>query len=91
LQGKIHVYVGNGDNYYLTDSVYFAQERLESLKPAYQGEVAYGDRAEHCWNGDPTLPNAYSRLHYNTQYLPKILDRIAKTAPPGADLTSWRY
>ncbi len=91
LQGKIHVYVGNGDNYYLTDSVYFAQERLESLKPAYGGEVAYGDRAEHCWNGDPTQPNAYSRLHYNFQYLPKILARIAATAPAGADLTSWRY
>jgi hypothetical protein len=91
LQGKIHVYVGNGDNYFLTDSVYFAQERFESLKPAYGGSVAYGDRAEHCWNGDPTLPNAYSRLHYNFQYLPIILKRIASTAPPGADLKSWRY
>ncbi len=91
LRGKIHLYVGNGDNYYLTNSVYFAQERLESLKPGYEGEVAYGDRAEHCWNGDPTQPNAYSRLHYNTQYLPKILEQIRKTAPAGADLTSWRY
>jgi hypothetical protein len=91
LRGKIHVYVGNGDNYYLTDSVYFAQERLESLKPAYEGTVAYGDRAEHCWNGDPKLPNAYSRLHYNTQYLPMILERISAAAPSGADLTSWRY
>ena len=53
--------------------------------------MAYGDRAEHCWNGDPTQPNAYSRLHYNFQYLPKILARIAATAPAGADLTSWRY
>ena len=25
----VAIYVGNGDNYYLTDSVYFAQERLE--------------------------------------------------------------
>jgi hypothetical protein len=91
LQGKIHIYVGNGDNYYLTDAVYFAQARLEALQPAYGGEVAYGDRAEHCWNGDPTLPNAYSRLHYNFQYLPKILEQITRTAPPGADLTSWRY
>ncbi len=91
LQGKIHVYVGTGDNYYLTDAVYFAQERLEALQPAYGGEVAYGDRAEHCWNGDPNLPNALSRLHYNFQYLPKILAQIAKTAPPGADLSSWRY
>lgn len=91
LEGKIHIYVGSGDNYYLTDSVYFAQERLESLTPAYGGTVAYGDRAEHCWNGDPTLPNAYSRLHYNTQYLPMILQRIRASAPPGADLKSWRY
>lgn len=91
LKGKIHIYVGSGDNYYLTDSVYFAQERLESLQPKYAGTVAYGDRAEHCWNGDPQLPNAYSRLHYNYQYLPVILQRIATTAPRGADLTSWRY
>ena len=33
----------------------------------------------------------YSRLHYNTMYLPKIMERIEKTAPAGADLTSWRY
>jgi hypothetical protein len=91
LQGKIHIYVGTGDTYYLTDAVYYAQETLEALRPAYDGEIAYGDRAEHCWNGDPKLANAYSRLHYDFQYLPKILDRIAATAPPGADLKSWRY
>jgi hypothetical protein len=91
LAGKIHIYVGNGDNYYLTDSVYFAQERLESLQPKYGGVVAYGDRAEHCWNGDPKVANAYSRLHYNYQYLPVILKRIAATAPANADLKSWRY
>jgi len=92
LQGKLHIYVGSADTYFLTDAVYFAQETLEGLKsPAWGGEVAYGDRAEHCWNGDPTLANAYSRLHYNTMYLPKILKRISETAPAGADLTSWRY
>ncbi len=92
LQGKIHIYVGSDDTYFLNDAVYRMQDFLESTKnPPYDGEVTYGPRAEHCWNGDPTLPNAYSRLHYNTQYLPKILDRIEKTAPKGADLTSWRY
>ncbi len=92
LQGKIHIYVGSDDTYFLNDAVYRMQDFLESTKnPPYDGEITYGPRAEHCWNGDPTLPNAYSRLHYNTQYLPKILDRIEKTAPRGADLTSWRY
>jgi hypothetical protein len=92
LEGKIHIYVGSADTYFLNDAVYRMEDFLKTTKnPYYGGEVVYGDRAEHCWNGDPTLPNAYSRLHYNWMYLPKILDRIAKTAPPGADLTSWRY
>ena len=92
LQGKLHLYVGSDDTYFLNDAVYRMEDFLKSTTdPPYDGEVAYGPRAEHCWNGDPTLPNAYSRLHYNTMYLPKILERIEKTAPAGADLTSWRY
>lgn len=92
LKGKLHIYVGSADSYFLTDAVYYAQATLESLKdPAWGGEIAYGDRAEHCWNGDPNLPNAYSRLHYDTMYLPKIMARIKATAPRGADLASWRY
>jgi hypothetical protein len=53
--------------------------------------VDYGDRAEHCWNGDHGNPNHLSRLRYNTMYIEKILKRIGETAPPGADVTSWRY
>ena len=92
LAGKLHVYVGSDDTYFLNDAVYRLEDFLKSTaNPPYGGEVTYGPRAEHCWNGDPTLPNAYSRLHYNTMYLPKILERMQKTAPQGADLTSWRY
>jgi hypothetical protein len=92
LEGKIHIYVGDMDNYYLNDAVYLVEEFLESTTdPYYGGEIDYGDRAEHCWNGDHTRPNATSRLRYNQMYVPKILERIHKTAPPGADLTSWRY
>ncbi len=92
LQGKIHLYVGSADTYFLNDAVYYIEDFLKQTKdPPYDGEVKYGDRAEHCWNGDPSLPNAYSRLHYNTMYLPKMLERMQKTAPPGADLKSWRY
>lgn len=92
LAGKIHIYVGSDDTYFLNNAVYRMEDFLNSTKnPPYGGEVTYGPRAEHCWNGDPTLPNAFSRLHYNTMYLPKILEQIKKTAPKDADLTSWRY
>lgn len=91
LQGKIHIYVGDMDNFYLNNAVYLMEDFLKKAKPAYQGEVTYGDRDEHCWNGDPNLPNSVSRLRYNSMYVPKILKRIEAAAPAGADLTSWRY
>ena len=92
LEGKIHIYVGDMDNYYLNNAVYLTEEFLESTtNPYYRGVVDYGDRAEHCWNGDYDNPNAISRLRYNTMYVPRILERIAESAPPGADLTSWRH
>ena len=92
LEGKLHIYVGDMDNYYLNNAVYLAEEFLESTTdPYYGGEVDYGDRAEHCWNGDHENGNHISRLRYNTMYLPKILERIERTAPDGADLASWRH
>ncbi len=92
LEGKIHLYVGEADNYYLNDAVYLAEEFLKTAKdPAYGGEVDYEPRAEHCWNGDHTRPNAYSRLRYQQMFIPRIPERMRKTAPPGADLKSWQY
>jgi len=92
LEGKIRIYCGDMDNYYLNNAVYVTEEFLESTTaPYYAGEVDYGDRAEHCWNGDHENPNGISRLRYNTMYVDKILKRIDESAPPGADLTSWRY
>src|SRR5262245_58322574 len=92
LEGKIHIYVGEADNYYLNNAVYRAEEFLKSTKdPYYGGEIDYEPRAEHCWNGDHTRANAYSRLRYHQMFAGKIVERIRKTAPLGADLTSWKY
>ncbi len=92
LAGKLNIYVGDMDNYYLNDAVYSAEKVLRAVKnPAFGGEIDYGDRDEHCWNGDHTQPNAISRLRYHQMFIPKIAERIRKTAPTGADLTSWRY
>jgi hypothetical protein len=92
LEGKIHIYVGEADNYYLNNAVYLAEDFLKTTKdPFYGGEIDYGARAEHCWNGDHTRANAYSRLRYHQMFAPKIVERMLKSAPPGADLKSWRY
>jgi len=92
LEGKLHVMVGDMDNFHLNNAVYLLEEFLESTTdPYYDGMVDYGDRQEHCWNGDHDNPLYISRLRYNTMYVPRILERIMKTAPDGADLTSWRY
>ena len=72
-------------------AVYVSNHGLRKADPPFGGEILYGDRAEHCWNGDPTQPNAISRLRYHQMYAPKILARILATAPKGADVKSWRY
>jgi hypothetical protein len=91
-KGKIHIYCGDMDNYYLNNAVYLAEEVLNELdNPAYDGEVTYGDRAEHCWNGDPTQPNAISRLRYHRMFVNKWAEEVQSRAPKGADLKSWRY
>ncbi len=92
LEGKLHIYVGDMDNYYLNNAVYLTEAFLESTtNPFYGGVVDYGDRAEHCWNGDHDNANGISRLRYNSMYVPRILERIEQTAPAGADLSSWRH
>jgi hypothetical protein len=92
LKGKINIYCGDMDNYYLNNAVYLMEDFLESTTdPYYGGEILYGDRAEHCWNGDPNQPNHISRLRYNSMYVPKIMKRIRESAPKGADLKSWLY
>ena len=90
LQGKIFLYCGDMDNYYLNNAVKLTEEFLESTtNPYYGGEVDYGDGAEHCWNGDQENPNHISRLRYNTMYLPKITQRLKETAPKNNRLKNW--
>ncbi len=92
LEGKINIYCGDMDNYYLNNAVVLTEEFLESTKePYYDGEVDYGNNAEHCWNGDQENPNYISRLRYNTMYLDKIKERLKKTAPKNHKLKNWDF
>jgi hypothetical protein len=91
LRGKLRIYTGDMDNYYLNNAVYLVEEFLRSADPPADAVIDYGDRAEHCWNGDHTRANAYSRLRYAQMTMPWFLERALAAAPPGADVRSWRY
>ena len=92
LKGKIHIYVGDMDSYYLNNAVYTAEDMLKKLQgPACGCQVDYGDRAEHCWNGDHDHPNYISRLRYHQMYIKKWAEEVKMRSPKGVDLKSWRY
>lgn len=91
LRGKLRIYVGDMDNYYLNNAVYLVEDFLKTANPPADAVVDYGNRDEHCWNGDQTRPNAYSRLRYPQMSFPWFVERMLATAPSGADLRSWRY
>jgi hypothetical protein len=92
VRGTLRIYVGDMDNYYLNNAVYLVEDFLkQAADPPADAEVDYGDRAEHCWNGDHTRPNAVSRLRYAQMFIPRIMDQIRRNHPPGVDTLSWRY
>jgi len=91
LRGKLRLHVGHMDDYYFNNAVYVVEEFLRRAQPAADAVIEYGERAGHCWNGDHTQGIAYSRLRYPQLVLPWVLERILASAPPGADLDSWRY
>jgi len=92
IKGKINIYVGDMDNYYLNNAVYNAEDVLKKLSnPSCNCTVDYGDREEHCWNGDHKNPNYISRLRYHRMFIPKWTEEVQSRSPKGADLSSWRY
>ena len=47
LAGKIHVYVGDSDNYFLDNAVARLKEFLDRADPAFGGEIRFGWREGH--------------------------------------------
>ena len=92
LRGKIRIYCGDMDNYYLPRSVELMEDFLKKTKdPHYDGHVEYGHRFGHCWYGIHDTPADIDRLTLITRLAPEMAEHITKTAPPAADTTSWRY
>ncbi len=84
LKGKLHIYCGDMDNYYLNEAVYELEEFLESTKdPYYEGTFGYGrPRKGHGWSpferGKGELERAMAK-------------HITLNAPKGEDTSRWKY
>ncbi|PCC74132.1 hypothetical protein SAMN02745121_08485 [Nannocystis exedens] len=91
LRGKLWLNTGDMDTYYLERSVRLIEARMRELDPPPEWHVAYGHGDGHCWSGDRDHMNFESRLTYHSRFIPLLVDHFLRTAPPGADTTSWRY
>ncbi len=92
LRGKLHVFVGEMDNYYLNDAVYRMEKVVDRLTdPPADATFDYGARNEHCWSGDHLHENWLSRLTYVERFLPEMVSAMTSRAPASADTRSWRY
>ena len=82
LVGKVRLYVGDMDNFYLNLAVYLLQDFLESTKdPYYAGSFEYGRPMKgHGW-----MPMTFADL------VRAMADQITKNAPPGAESNAWKY
>lgn len=91
LRGKLWVNTGDMDNFFLERAVRLFEERVARLDPPADATFRYGHGHGHCWSGDPDRPNFESRMTYHARFIPLLVERFLRTAPEGADTTSWRY
>jgi hypothetical protein len=91
LVGKMHLYVGEADTWYLERGVHRLHDFLETTHdPYYHGSFDFGVREPHCYSGarDSSGPPGYT---IPQRFLPDMVRRMEQTAPKGADLSSWKY
>jgi hypothetical protein len=82
LAGKIHVYVGDMDHYYLNLAVYLLDDFLrQTTNPAYGGSFDYGRPMKgHGWQ-----PMSDADL------VRQMAAEVARHAPANEPVTAWRY
>jgi hypothetical protein len=51
LRGKINIWIGEADNYFLNNAVHHLDDFLATADPPYEGRIVYGPGEGHCWVG----------------------------------------
>ncbi len=82
LVGKLHLFVGDMDNFYLNLAVYLFEDFLKGTQdPHYEGSFEYGRPMKgHGW-----MPMSFEDL------VKMMAEQITKNTPGGEDAARWRY
>jgi hypothetical protein len=92
LEGKLHVMVGTADTFFLDHAVHLMQASMESsANPHYVPDFDYGVDQPHCYTGPSGSTTREGALTFTQRVLKSSEAWMLKTAPKGADTTSWRY
>ena len=51
LRGKLHIWVGEADDYFLNNAVHLLDDFLSDARPAYRGKITYAMGKDHFWRG----------------------------------------
>jgi S-formylglutathione hydrolase FrmB len=51
LKGKLHIWVGEADDFFLNNAVHQLDAFLSRASPPYEGSIVYGPGQGHCWMG----------------------------------------
>lgn len=51
LRGKIRIWMGEADNYFLNNAVYMLDEFISKTEPPAEAKIFYGRGKGHCWLG----------------------------------------
>jgi hypothetical protein len=80
VAGRLCVYVGTEDTYFLHDGVRFFEQTVASLpSPAPDFQFIYGTAQRHGWSPVST-----------PEMITTMADFVAKHAPAGTDVSGWR-
>jgi hypothetical protein len=51
MRGKLNIWVGEADDYFLNNAVHMLDDFLGEADPPFEGRIAYGPGEPHCWRG----------------------------------------
>jgi hypothetical protein len=87
LAGKLHIWTGDMDTYYLNNAVYLLKDFLKTTSaPPWGGSIRYGPRQPHCWAGPLSLADRLkgSRRKRPTRHRPVLVAKVTDRPKPNS-------